>query len=209
MKTNSVNYDVILDKEPVLKFIDAILSASNIKISREQFETILSFYEPKTLRKNEFFVTEGKVNGESFFMTEGFMRAFIHDISGQEVTTYFYSKNRPVFEPASFYTRTKATENIQAITPCEGFILSFEGMNKLFHNVPEFREFGRTMLVREFLAFKKRALSLINKTAEERYEELIGTNREIFQFAQLRYIASYLGITDSSLSRIRKEFAKK
>lgn len=50
---------------------------------------------------------------------------------------------------------------------------------------------------------------MINKTAEEGYTDLINTNSEIFQFAQLKYIASYLGVTDTSLSRIRKEYAKK
>jgi len=79
----------------------------------------------------------------------------------------------------------------------------------LFHSVPEFREFGRAMLVKEFVAFKQRTLLLINKTAEERYADLLNSNGEIFQFAQLKHIASYLGITDTSLSRIRKEYAKK
>jgi len=209
MRTYSIKTDIAADKEPIINFIEATLLGSNVAISREQLETIVSFYEPKTFKKSDLFVTEGKVSNGSFFMTDGFMRAFTHDLNGQEVTTQFYSKNHSVFEAASFFIRTKAMENIQAITPCEGFMLSFERMNKLFHSVPQFREFGRTMLVKEFLAFKQRALSLINKTAEERYEELIGANKEIFQYAQLKYIASYLGITDSSLSRIRKEFSKK
>jgi ribosomal protein L10 len=79
----------------------------------------------------------------------------------------------------------------------------------LFHSIPEFREFGRAMLVKEFSMYKQRTLSLINQTAEERYKELISTGKEIFQYAQLKHIASYLGITDTSLSRIRREFSKK
>jgi CRP-like cAMP-binding protein len=100
-------------------------------------------------------------------------------------------------------------ENIQAITECHGFLLPFERLDSLFHSIPEFREFGRGMLVREFAAYKRRTLSLINQTAEERYIDLIDTSPEIFQHVPLKYIASYLGITDSSLSRIRKEFSKK
>ena len=53
----------------------------------------------------------------------------------------------------------------------------------LFHSVPEFREYGRDMLVKEFVAFKQRTLFLINKTTEERYADLINTNSEICQFA--------------------------
>jgi ribosomal protein L10 len=79
----------------------------------------------------------------------------------------------------------------------------------LFHEVPEFREFARMVLVREFAAYKQRTLAMINKSAEERYIELLSDNREIFQHAQLKHIASYLGVTDTSLSRIRREFSKK
>jgi len=114
-----------------------------------------------------------------------------------------------VFEAASFFMRGKSAENIQALTDCRGFSISFEKLNMLFHSVPEFREFGRAMLVREFVAFKRRTLSMIHTTAEERYLDLIASNVEILQVAQLRHIASYLGITDTSLSRIRKEFSKK
>jgi CRP-like cAMP-binding protein len=79
----------------------------------------------------------------------------------------------------------------------------------LFHTYPEFREFGRAMLVKQYAAFKQRTLALINKSAEERYAQLINGNKEIFQYAQLKHIASYLGITDTSLSRIRREYSKK
>jgi hypothetical protein len=65
------------------------------------------------------------------------------------------------------------------------------------------------MLLQEFAAYKKRTPALITQTAEERYAGLIDTKREIFQYAQLKLIASYLGIIDTSLSRIRREFAKK
>jgi CRP-like cAMP-binding protein len=142
-------------------------------------------------------------------MTDGFMRSYTHNLKGEEVTTGFFTKNRPVSEATSLFTQTRSMENIQAVTECHGFLLSLEKLNMLFHSVPEFREFGRTMLAKEFAAYKKRTLSLINQTAEERYRDLINTNKEVFQYVQLKYIASYLGITDSSLSRIRKEFSQK
>ena len=74
--------------------------------------------------------------------------------------------------------------------------------------MPEFREFGRSLLVSGFASLKSRMLSMITATAEERYEKLLQTNPSIFQTAALKHIASYLGVTDTSLSRIRKKFAK-
>ena len=198
-----------MNREPIINYIRSTLLSSNVPISRELLEDVVGNFEPVSFARHDYFVTAGKVNEHHFFMTEGFMRAYTHNLDGEEVTTEFFNCNRPVFEPNSFITQTRSVENIQAITNCEGFLVSFEKSNELFHAIPEFREFGRRMLLNEFAAHKKRTLSLITQTAEERYAELIDTNREIFQYAQLKHIASYLGITDSSLSRIRKEFSRK
>lgn len=193
-----------MKKEALINFIQI-----NLPTSRKTLDEISSHFEEKIFNKNEYFLTDGKMSNEYLFLAEGFMRAFTFDIDGNEITTYFYPKNRVVFEASSFFMRTISTENIQAVTDCKGFVITFEKLNMLFHAIPEFREFGRAMLVKEFAAYKQRTLAMINKSAEERYVNLISTNKEIFQFAQLKHIASYLGITDSSLSRIRKEFSKK
>ncbi|RIV23992.1 Crp/Fnr family transcriptional regulator [Fibrisoma montanum] len=193
-----------MDKEPLIQFIEQTLP-----IPRATVERIADQFEDGVFAKNEYFVRAGKVSNDYLFLTDGVMRAFTLDTDGNEVTTGFYAKNRVVFEVSSFFMRRISDENIQALTDCRGFILTFDKLNQLFHAMPEFREFGRAMLAREFAAFKQRTLALINQSAEERYADLIRTNREVFQSAQLKQIASYLGITDTSLSRIRREYAKK
>jgi CRP-like cAMP-binding protein len=193
-----------MDKQPLISFIQ-----QHIPASPQVVETIVRQFTETSFAKNEYLLKARKVSNEYYFLAEGFMRAFTLDAEGNEVTTYFYGKNRVVFEVSSLFLRTPSAENIQALTDCTGFSITFEKLNILFHSVPEFREFGRAMLVKEFAAFKERTLSLINKRAEERYEDLIRNNKEVFQYAQLKHIASYLGITDTSLSRIRREFSKK
>ncbi|MFP5041701.1 Crp/Fnr family transcriptional regulator [Parasediminibacterium sp. JCM 36343] len=192
-----------MDKELLTTFIQ-----NHIPASRETLLKIAAQFEEKDFSKNDYFLKEGKISNY-LFLAEGFMRAFTFDTNGNEVTTYFYQKNRVVFEASSFFMRTISTENIQAVTDCKGYFTNFEKLNILFHSTPEFREFGRLMLVKEFAAYKQRTLAMINKSAEERYADLINSNKEIFQYAQLKHIASYLGMTDTSLSRIRKEFSKK
>ena len=167
-----------------------------------------SFAE-KQVPKNTLFLQAGRVSDEYLFLASGFMRAYVHDPEGNEVTTQFYNNKQVVFEVSSFFNRTISKENIQALTDCEGWYITYEQLNMLFHSLPEFRDFGRSILVKGFAALKTRMLSMITETAEERYAQLIKNNREIFQHASLKTIASYLGITDTSLSRIRKEFAKK
>ena len=193
-----------MNKTHLTDFIQA-----SIPVSQEILAEIAVHFEERTLLKNDYFLKEGTVSNNYLFLADGLMRAFTFDTDGNEVTTYFYTKNRVVFEASSFFMRTMSTENIQALTECSGYSITFEKLNMLFHSIPEFREFGRAMLVREFVAFKQRTLALINKSAEERYENLIEAEKEIFKYAQLKYIASYLGITDTSLSRIRREFSKK
>lgn len=170
---------------------------------------IAQSFQSKQLAKGDFFVNAGKINNEYLFLESGYMRAFLLDTEGNEVTVSFYSPKNVVFEVSSFFQRVPAQENIQALTDIKGWVITFEELDHLFHSIPEFREFGRAILVKGFVSLKIRTLSMINKTAEQRYVSLLTSNPDILQNAPLKFIASYLGLTDTSLSRIRKEFTKK
>ncbi len=178
-------------------------------ISQQAASEIATHFTCKKLLRHEFFLKEGKVNREYLFLEQGAMRAFAFDTDGNEVTTGFFTSRQVVFEVSSFFNRTPSKENIQALSDCEGWSITFDQLNHLFHALPAFREFGRSVLVKGFAALKDRMLSTITETAEERYAHLLQANPELFQYAQLKHIASYLGITDSSLSRIRREFSRK
>jgi CRP-like cAMP-binding protein len=184
------------------------LRKSNL-VSTQTAESIAGEFVPKKIMANHFLLVEGTISDEYMFLESGFMRAFAHDIEGNEVTTNFYSGNQLVFEVSSFFNRTRSKENIQALEECYGWFITYEQLNNLFHSLPEFRDFGRSVLVKGFAALKTRVLSVITETAEARYEALLKTNPEIFQYGSLKHIASYLGIADTSLSRIRKNYSKK
>lgn len=178
-------------------------------VSLEKAEEIALDFRSKQITKNEFVLKENEVCDEYLFLETGFMRAFAYDTQGNDITTDFYSAGQVVFEVSSFFNRTRSKENIQALSDCVCWSITYQRLNALFHGMPEFREFGRHILVRGFSSLKIRMLSMITETAEERYSALLTKNAEIFQAAPLKHIATYLGITDTSLSRIRKEFAKK
>jgi CRP-like cAMP-binding protein len=178
-------------------------------VSPQTAEEIAGLFTQKSIGKNQFLLEEGKTSNEYFYLEKGFMRAFAYDTDGNDVTTNFCSGNQVVFEVSSFFNRSRSKENIQAIDDCTGWYISYEQLNHLFHSLPEFREFGRSILVKVLTDLKIRMLSMITDTAEQRYDTLLKTNPEIFHHAALKHIASYLGITDTSLSRIRKEYSKK
>ena len=177
-------------------------------LTHDAVKHIVAQFTEKHLKKGELFLKQGRVSNEYLFLEQGFIRSYLFDTEGNEITINFYANNDIVFEVASFFQRIPSQENFEATTNCTGWVLTYEKLNKLFHELPEFREFGRNVLVKGFSAFKMRTISLINKTAEERYELLVTSKPEIFQHAQLKHIASYLGITDTSLSRIRRAFMK-
>jgi CRP-like cAMP-binding protein len=172
-------------------------------------DEITTHFRPVSYLKNEYFLRDGQASNEYMFIAQGFMRAFAVNTDGNDVTTNFYSSNQVVFEVSSFFNRTRSRENIQCLSDTHGHVLTFEELNSLFHSLPAFREFGRLILVRGFSQLKLRMLSMITESAEQRYLSLLESNPQIFQVAPLKQVASYLGITDTSLSRIRKELSHK
>jgi CRP-like cAMP-binding protein len=174
-----------------------------------QAQAIATEFRPLHLRRHEFLLQAGIVSDDYLFLETGLLRAFAYDPAGHDITTGFYSSGEVVFEVASFFQRTPSLEYVQALTDCAGWRLSFAQLNALFHARPEFREFGRTVLVRGFAVLKTRMLATITAPAAVRYEHLLRASPELAQHAPLKHIASYLGVTDTSLSRIRKALAQR
>ena len=196
------------DEDPSKKALEERLQKTSL-ISASLVAEIVERFQHKLIARNELQLQVGKIADEYLYLEKGFMRSFAYTTEGDEVTTNFYLPGQMVFEASSFFNRTRSKEGIQALTDCEGWFLTYKALNDLFHGFPEFREFGRSMLVKGFADLKIRMLSMITETAEERYEQLLQDQPEIFQHASLKNIASYLGITDTSLSRIRKELSKR
>lgn len=176
-----------------------------VPISREDASEIANSFHPLWLKKGELLVAQNQTSDDYFYLQQGLMRTFLYDLKGNEITTDFFTENNVVFEVTSFFNRIPSEANIQAITDCFGFRISYEELNGLFHNRVAFRDFGRAILVKEFISSKKRNYGMINRTAEQRYQDLLSSKPKILQYSPLKYVASYLGITDSTLSRLRKK----
>ncbi|OUJ69497.1 Crp/Fnr family transcriptional regulator [Hymenobacter crusticola] len=183
------------------KLIDFLQRAD--LINGPQATEIARSFAPLQLRKNEVLQPFGRVSDAYFFLDQGLLRAFVQDAEGNEVTTRFYSSGHVALDASSFFNRTPAQQQIHALTPCQGWVLSYQQLNTLFHARPEFREFGRSVLVGALATLQERMLDQIRETARTRYEKLLRTSPAVLQHAPLKYIASYLGVTDSSLSRLR------
>lgn len=193
-----------MNKDSLIQFIQQVFPMSPAKV-----EQLVEQFSPMQIERNTYILKAGKVCNTSHFIEKGIVRSYIYDLGGSEVTTAFYLKNDFASDQLSFFKRNPAKEYLQAITDCETWYITYENMQANFHALPEFREFGRLNIISYYGDLKSRMLSMLQETAEQRYSNLLHSRPEIFQNVPLKYIASYLGITDTSLSRIRKEFAKK
>ena len=187
------------DKESLKNFILKV-----VQTTPKDAQEIADAFRPIELEEKEFLLQENQVSDDYLYLENGLMRTFLFDLEGEEITIDFFIEDNIVFEITSFFNRVRSEANIQAITKCTGFRISYEELNTLFHDKPAFRDFGRAILVKEFIASQKRNYGMINRTAKERYQNLLMTKPQILQHSPLKFIASYLGVTDSTLSRLRK-----
>jgi CRP-like cAMP-binding protein len=193
-----------MTKDNLIRFI-----RDTLPMSLARAREVVEKFQAREIAKNQFLLKEGAVARESHYLETGLIRAYTYDLDGNDVTTAFFSGTNSSTDIYSFFKQVPSRENIQALTDCLTWYITYEDMQESFHTIPEFREFGRLMLINNYGLLKQRMLSTLHETAEQRYANLIESNPEILQNAPLKQIASYLGITDTSLSRIRKEFLKK
>ncbi len=187
-------------------FLNNIFTAADFKES--EIALIIPEFKQVTFSKNSFLLAEGKTENNYWFLQQGFARAFVTNSNGDDTTTNFYSSGDVVIDWPSFFLRNPTRENIQALTDCVCWQLDFEKFQQLFHSIETFREHGRRRLVSSYFALKNHSISIIADTAKERYLKLLKEKPHIVQNVSLQHIATYLGITKYSLSRIRKEIAQ-
>jgi CRP-like cAMP-binding protein len=185
-------------------FLKKIFNEQNFK--KEDLEKILNQYQRLEFAKNDYLIKEGSVANYYYFVESGFARSYAIDLEGNDISTKFFSSTDIVIDWHSYFLKTKCRENIQAITPCVVWKISFEKFMQLF-NIEAFREVGRTRLINNYFELKSHSVSIIADTAKDRYLQLLKTKPDIIHNVPLKQIATYLGITDTSLSRIRKEIA--
>jgi len=193
-----------MNREILEKYIQSLLPmpTDKAKLFAEKFD----FLE---ISKNEFLLKENKISKDTCFLESGFVRSYTFDNKGEEVTTNIFSAPCFVNDFLSFFKQQPTNENFQTLTNCKLWKMSYENVQTNFHTYPEFREFGRIMLVTNYSILQDRMLGMIKDTAENRYLKLLKKHSDIFQNIPLKIIASYLGITDTSLSRIRKEISQR
>jgi CRP-like cAMP-binding protein len=190
---------------PENHFLNVIFPEQNFE--KQDYEKILGQYQRLEFAKNDYLIPEGSQADYYYFLETGFARSYVLDLEGNDITTKFFGPADIVIDWHSYFLKTKCRENTQAITPCAAWKITFENFMKLF-SIEAFREVGRTRLVSHYFELKTHSVSIIADTAKDRYLHLLNSKPDLIQNVPLKQIATYLGITDTSLSRIRKEITE-
>ncbi len=173
--------------------------------TNEELNSIIPAFKKSTFKKHDYLLKEGFTENLYWFVESGYIRSFAIDPAGNDISTHFYSKGDIVIDWVSFFHRKPTRENIQALTDCICWQLDFDTFQQFFHTIEAFRETGRTRLVGSYFELKVNSISMIVDQAKDRYKRLMKKKPDLLHNIPLKQLATYLGITDTSLSRIRKE----
>lgn len=174
------------------------------QVDAEHFEEFFSLLKSITLEKSDFFLQQEEKCQYIGFVKDGTMRSFYNNENGNDISFIFHFKNQFFTDYESILCDKKSNLNIQAIHKSELLLLHKDDLQKLYNKEAYWQEFGRKMTEKLYLDSKKRIEDLLYYTPEKRYTNLLKENPLVFQEIHQKHIASYLGITPQSLSRIRK-----
>ncbi len=178
--------------------------ASYFGLFESDAQKIVDWFHPEPILKNDFLVRKSSYCHKLVFLKSGYFRIY-DEYNDREITQWISSTNDFVTEINSFYFGVPSRWNIQAISDCECYVISQKDYQRMGKAVANWNVLETKFIAKCFAVIENRVFSFIAMTAEERYEALFRYNKELFNNVPLHYIASMLGMTPETLSRIRRK----
>lgn len=180
----------------------------DVSFSPEETVLIESKLEEIHFKKGTTLLKEDELVNNQYYVDNGCLRTYFIDKSSKEHTLQFAIKDWWISDYTAFFSSTKAIMNIESIQDTTLYKISRDDMEDLFIEIPQLETFFRKKMEKAFASFQKRILASLAQSAKERYVTFVNTYPSIEQSIKNYHIASYLGITTESLSRIRKELTQ-
>lgn len=162
----------------------------------------------KKLAKGEVILSDNSMKKEHIFVTNGCLRSFYKTEDGKEYTVQFAIKNWWISDYITLYTNDKSVVSIESLTASTVLIIDKTKVEDFYKKYPQFETFQRKNFEKRMATLQKRILNLLALSASEKYNQFINDYAEFEKIIPNYQIASYLGITPQSLSRVRKERIK-
>ena len=187
--------------------IDKIKTRLHLRPEAEEF--LYSISKVKTLPKGEVLIRQGQIVKKTFFVTSGCLRSYCIDKNGKEHTLQFAIKDWWISDYIAIHTDELATLTVECLIESQVIEFNAKELDGIHSRFPEFESYQRHNLERHVVSLQKRILNQLQLSAAERYDLFLKQYPDIEQHTRNFHIASYLGITQQSLSRIRVEKVKK
>lgn len=175
-----------------------------VRVDEQAWEHFESCLGHLTLKRKEHFLKEGQICRQVGFIVKGYVRLYyLHN--GEEITKDFNFENFFCGSYASFSMQQPSRFHVVAMEDVELYTVNREDIYRLFDEYPSLQKVGRIWMEMMFIRKELREASFLLDTAEQRYADLLAQNEQIVNRVPLKYLASYLGMTPETLSRIRKQ----
>lgn len=181
--------------------------SETISITDEEFEYAKTLFIPKKLRKKRFLLEDGDPCIYTTFVETGLLRSFTIDEKGNEHILQFGMQGWWVADLYSFLTGEPSEYNIEALEDSELLLITKSSWDLLLDEVPAFERYFRILIQNNLIATQRRLMGTMSSTAEERYQKLLQQIPDISQRVPQHMIASYIGVTRETLSRLRSQLA--
>jgi len=178
--------------------------AEKISLTEGEFNYCKSLFKPKKLRKRQYFLQEGDVCKYQAFIEKGILRSYTIDEKGSEHILQFATEGWWMADLSSYVTGESSLFNIQAIEASELLLISKPSWDELMLSIPKFEHYFRILIQNHLVATQKRLMQSLSETAEEKYIKFSKTYPDCLQRVPQHMIASYLGVSRETLSRLRK-----
>ena len=180
-----------------------------VPLTQEEEAFIKQFLTPKKLRKKQYFLQEGEICKYTAFVEKGALRAYVLDEKGDEHITAFALEGWSITDIASFLKGEPASLNIDALEDCELVLTTRAAHEDLMRKMPKYETYMRIMVTNAYIALQKRITNMISLPLEERYKAFTQLHQNIFQRVPQHMIASFMGLSPETLSRVRSRISTK
>ncbi|GAA4034794.1 Crp/Fnr family transcriptional regulator [Flavobacterium cheonhonense] len=195
MKTQNDNSDFLAY---LRQFAD-----DNILQSESELDEIVDRFSVLALKKNQLLVAENQVCPYFCFVESGILQHAIV-VEAEEKTTYLALRDSVTSSLNSFLNKIPSRKSIKALVDCQLWVIDLENFKDLLMNNQAFHQFYYNLIERQIMLIDDYRIDLLTLSPEERYKKLLATEPKLLQEVPLHYLASFLGISNRHMSRIRK-----
>ncbi|MEM9549453.1 MAG: Crp/Fnr family transcriptional regulator [Bacteroidota bacterium] len=181
---------------------------NHLKLTADEIDFLHQKVPILSMKAGEYLLREGQISSAFYFVIEGVIRMH-YLVDGLEKTTFFYEKNDFVSSYESFTKQVPSPHNLQTIKDSKVAVFSMEVVGEILSLFPRFEMLSRIVMEEELSTYQDMIASFVTRNAEQRYDELLQNRAHLLQLVPQHQIATYLGVSPETLSRIKKRLMHK